>query len=186
MIDLQRASFSRPLPLFDAPNLVHRIDLLAARVRAASGRVVLVRFSGPEGSPHHPESEGWQLVPGLNVEPDDVHLPKPASDAFHGTDLGAILGPPDETRVIITGCDTEFCIDSTVRSALARGYPVIVPEDGHSLVDREHLTAEQIIRHHNAIWSTPGALAGSLKVCKCSEILTQYSEGAAQQGVASP
>lgn len=94
-----------------------------------------------------------------------------SSDAFQSTDLEAVLGAPSGCDVIVTGCDTEFCIDSTVRSALARGYRVTVPEDGHSLIDRAHLSAEQIIEHHNAIWSTPGALAGSLAVCKCSEIL---------------
>ena len=171
VIDMQRASFGRPDPFYDGPNLVERISLLAERVRAASGRVFIVRFSGPAGTPYSPDSEGWKLVPGLRVEPNDVHVSKPASDAFQETELDTILGTPDETTVIVTGCDTEFCVDSTVRSALAHGYRVIVPEDGHSLVDREHLTAEQIIRHHNAIWSTPGALVGSVRVCKCSDIL---------------
>lgn len=171
VIDLQRASFDRPEPFYDGPGLVARINALAERVRTAAGRVFVVRFSGPPGTPYASDAEGWKLVPELHVEPDDVHVSKPASDAFHETDLVKMLGAVEETTVIVTGCDTEFCVDSTVRSALAHGYPVIVPSDGHSLVDREHLSAEQIIRHHNAIWSTPGALIGSVRVCRCSEVL---------------
>ncbi len=171
IIDMQRASFDRATPVFDAAGLVQRINSVARRVRQASGRVIVVRFTGPRGSPYHPEHDGWQLAPGLEVERDDLEVRKPASDAFQSTDLEAVLGAPSGCDVIVTGCDTEFCIDSTVRSALARGYRVTVPEDGHSLIDRAHLSAEQIIEHHNAIWSTPGALAGSLAVCKCSEIL---------------
>lgn len=72
--------------------------------------------------------------------------------------------------VIVTGCDTEFCIDSTVRSALSLGYRVTVPSDGHSLPDRSHLSAPQIIQHHNAIWSMPGAHAGPVTVREASDL----------------
>ena len=171
IIDMQQASLDRSTPLFDAVGLVHRLNALARRVRKVSGRVIVVRFTGPRGSPYHPEHDGWQLAPGLEMEPDDLQIRKPASDAFQSTDLETALGAPGGSNVIVTGCDTEFCIDSTVRSALARGYHVTVPEDGHSLIDRAHLSAKQIIVHHNAIWSTPGALAGPVTVCKCSEVL---------------
>jgi len=168
---MQQASFDRPVPLFDADGLVQRINSLARRVRETSGRVIFVQFSGPPGTPYDPDQPGWKLVPGLEVESADLMLRKPASDAFQSTQLEAVLGPPAEGEIIVTGCDTEFCIDSTVRSALAHGYSVTVPEDGHSLTDRPHLTAEQIIAHHNAIWSTVGALAGPVTVIKCSEVL---------------
>jgi len=171
IIDLQQASCERPLPLFDVAGLVERLNALASRVRKASGRVIFVQYTGPAGTPYDPDQAGWQLVSGLDVEPADIELLKPASDAFQGSDLETVLGPPDQTELIVTGCDTEFCVDSTVRSALALGYAVTVPADGHSLTDRPHLTAEQIIEHHNAIWSTPGALAGRVTVLECSEIL---------------
>ena len=171
IVDMQKASFDRPTPMYDGAAFVQRVESLARRVRADSGRVIIVQFTGPAGSPYHPDHAGWQLVDGLEVEPNDTLLRKPASDAFQDTDLESILGKPESCKLIVTGCDTEFCIDSTVRSALARGYRVTVPEDGHSLVDRPHLTAEQIIAHHNAIWSTPGALAGRLRVRPCGEIL---------------
>ena len=172
IIDMQQASLERATPLFDAVGLVQRINALARRVRLASGRVIVVRFTGPAGSPYDPERDGWQLAPGLEIEEGDLQIRKPASDAFQSTDLEAVLSELKARDVIVTGCDTEFCIDSTVRSALARGYRVTVPSDGHSLVDRAHLSAEQIIEHHNAIWSTPGAFAGPVTVCQCSEILS--------------
>jgi nicotinamidase-related amidase len=36
----------------------------------------------------------------------------------------------------VTGCATDECVDTTARSALARGYSTIVPEDGHTTADR--------------------------------------------------
>lgn len=170
IIDLQHASFERPQPVHDAAGLVKRISTLAARVRNAAGRVILVQFNGPSGSPYDPEQAGWELVPDLEITAEDVKFSRSVSDAFRGTDLDRLLGPPQDCNLIITGCDTEFCIDSTVRSALACNYAVTVPEDGHSLTDRPHLKALEIIEHHNAIWRTPGALAGPVTVAKCADI----------------
>lgn len=172
IIDMQQASFDRPTPVYDATGLVLRINSLARRVREDAGQVIFIQFSGPDGTPYGPDQTGWQLLPALEIEPPDLRLRKPTSDAFQASDLVETLGSPEESNLIVTGCDTEFCIDSTVRSALALGYRVTVPSDGHSLPDRPHLTAPQIIRHHNAIWSTVGAFAGPVTVRESSEILT--------------
>jgi len=45
---------------------------------------------------------------------------------------------------------SEFCVDSTVRGALAHGYPVTLVSDGHSTLDNGALRAAQISAHHNA------------------------------------
>jgi nicotinamidase-related amidase len=41
-------------------------------------------------------------------------------------------------------------VDTTTRRALALGYPVVLVADAHTTEDKEHLSAAQIIRHHNA------------------------------------
>ena len=41
-------------------------------------------------------------------------------------------------------------MDSTVRGALARGYPVVLLADAHSTMDNGVLSAAQISAHHNA------------------------------------
>lgn len=175
IVDMQQASLDRVPPLFDASGLIRRINLLACRVRESAGKVIIVQTTGPRGTPYDPDQAGWKMVSEIEIGPDDMVVQKTGSDAFQSAKLESSLGGPADCKLIVAGCDTEFCIDSTVRSALARGYEVTVPEDGHSLPDRPHLTARQIIGHHNAIWSMPGALAGPVTVRKCSEILVQPS-----------
>ncbi len=165
VIDMQQASFAGPAQHPDVEGLIQRINMLSRRVRAASGRVVFIQFDGPVGNPYHPDQPGWQLLPGLEIEANDLSLRKPGSDAFQSTDLEDLLGTPSENEIIVSGCDTEYCIDSTLRSAIARGYNATVPEDGHTCPDRDHLAAQQIITHHNIIWSTLG-----LAAAKCSDI----------------
>jgi len=86
------------------------------------------------------------------------------------TDLEEFLRARSIDRLIVTGCATDYCVDTTVRSALARGYPTTVPSDGHTTSDRPHLAAAKIIEHHNAIWSDFLAPRGPALVCPCSDV----------------
>jgi nicotinamidase-related amidase len=136
----------------DASGLVSRINTLARRVRASGGRVIFVRHTDEAGD-YRAGTPGWQLLPDLEVDERDEVIAKSTCDCFAGTELSSLV-PVDSTgRLIITGCATDFCVDTTVRSAAVRGYDVWAPEDGHTTADRPHLSAEQVIRHHNYVWS---------------------------------
>jgi hypothetical protein len=70
------------------------------------------------------------------VRPDDEIVRKRSCDAFLETTLEQVLRESGIDRLIITGCATDYCVDTTVRSALARGWPTVAPSDGHTTVDR--------------------------------------------------
>jgi nicotinamidase-related amidase len=54
---------------------------------------------------------------------------------------------------LIAGWATDFCVDATVRSAVSHDYHVTIVSDGHTVSDRPHLTARDVIRHHNWVWA---------------------------------
>ena len=56
-------------------------------------------------------------------------------------------------HLIIAGIQTEYCVDTTCRRGCSLGYEVTLVEDAHSTWDTEHLTASQIIDHHNQVLS---------------------------------
>jgi len=169
VIDMQQGSFGADQPRHDAAGLVSRLNRLAREVRADGGAVVFVQHDGPPGDPHHPAAPGWRLLPALEVRPDDAIVRKRSCDAFLDTALETVLRESGIDRLIVTGCATDYCVDTTVRSALARGWPTIVPSDGHTTADRPHLSAVQIIAHHNAIWADFLAPKGPARVCPCTE-----------------
>lgn len=174
VIDMQQGSFTASSPRHDAAGLVQRLNRLAARVRAAGGTVVFVQHDGPAGDPHHPDAPGWHLLADLVVHDGDVAVRKTACDAFLGTTLEAVLAErgigSGAGRLIVTGCATDYCVDTTVRSALARGIPTVAPADGHTTADRPHLPAARIIEHHNAVWADFIAPGGPAEVCGCDEV----------------
>ncbi len=95
-------------------------------------------------------SAGWQLDERLDAQPADIRLRKTATDAFHNTALQQMLQQLGVDRLVVCGFQSEFCVDTTTRRALALGYPVTLVADGHSTTDNGVLSAAQISAHHNA------------------------------------
>jgi nicotinamidase-related amidase len=170
IIDMQRGSFTPATPKHDPDGLVDRLNRLAEAARAACGTVIFVQHDGPPGDPHHPDLPGWHLLAGLQVRDGDLRVRKQSCDAFLHTGLDELLRIRSIDRLIITGCATDYCVDTTVRSALARGYATIVPLDGHTTANRPHLPADKIIAHHNAIWADFIAPGGPAIVCPCAGV----------------
>jgi nicotinamidase-related amidase len=168
VIDMQTALFASPK--HDAEGLVARLNALGHHIRASGGVVIFVQHEGPPGDAFEYQSSGWQLLPDLVIEADDIRVRKKSCDAFLNTDLAEVLRTKAVDRLVITGCATDYCVDTTVRSALARSYATVVPADGHTLSDRPHLSAEKIIAHHNAIWADFIAPAGPAVISRCADI----------------
>jgi nicotinamidase-related amidase len=170
IIDLQQGSFTPDIARYDPGGLVTRLNSLADAVRSRDGSVVFVQHDGPPGDPHHPDLPGWRLLPDLQIRTGDLTVRKTACDAFLSTTLDATLRSLSVDQLVVTGCATDYCVDTTVRSALARGYSTIVPLDGHTTSDRPHLPARKIIEHHNAIWADFIAPGGPATVCLCADV----------------
>jgi nicotinamidase-related amidase len=175
IIDMQQGAFVEGPPIHDATGLIGRLNRLADAVRARDGAVVFIQHDGPPGAPFHPDMPGWKLIEDLAPRPADTVIRKQSCDAFLETSLDEFLQSCAIERLIITGWATDYCVDTTVRSALARGYPTVVPSDGHTAASRPHLPAEKIIEHHNAIWADFIAPRGPAVVCSVSDVIHQIA-----------
>lgn len=170
IVDMQAGSFGPGSARHDADGLVARLNALAARVRAGGGLVIFIQHDGPPGDAHEPGAPGWHLLPSLERLAADMVVHKTSCDAFLDTGLEGVLAAQGIDTLIVTGCATEYCVDTTIRSALARRYRTLVPRDGHTTADRPHLDAVRIIAHHNATWSDFLAPAGPAQILSCAEI----------------
>jgi nicotinamidase-related amidase len=149
VIDVQRALCEGESATFEPDRVIERINAVAARARAAGAPVVFVQHETADGDFRH-GGEGWQLARGLEVRPDDVLVRKTATDSFHRTELAAVLERLGVTSLAVCGMQSDFCVDTTTRRALALGYPVQLIADGHTTFDNGVLPAALITRHHTA------------------------------------
>jgi len=96
---------------------------------------------------------------------------KTACDAFFETSLAAELESHKIGRLIVAGCMTQYCIDTSVRRAVSLGYDVTLVADGHMTADSGGLRFEQIIAHHNALLDGFDAGDHSARVVPLDQIL---------------
>jgi nicotinamidase-related amidase len=134
---------------------VARIAALQARARAAALPVILVQHDGEPGHRLAVGTEGWLIRGELAPHPGEAVVHKQSCDSFFETDLTRQLAArgiePGTGRLVIAGCMTEYCVDTTCRRAVSLGYDVTLAADAHMTADSGALTFEQIIAHHNAL-----------------------------------
>jgi nicotinamidase-related amidase len=148
IIDVQHALCSGEYEAFEAQRVIERINVVSRKVREAGATVIVIQHEAA-GGPLGYGTEGWKLATGLDVQPTDICVRKRAADSFHGTDLQGILQARGVTDLAICGLQSEFCVDTTTRRALALGYPVTLVSDAHSTMNNSVLSAAQITAHHN-------------------------------------
>jgi nicotinamidase-related amidase len=150
VIDMQGGLFDDDALQRRAKEVSARINLLSEAVRSHGGQVIFIRHSEESGL--EAGSAGWQIVPELVQQAGDGYVDKTACDAFRGTPLKAMLDAAGPAPLILAGCATDFCVDTTLRAAASLGYPVSVASDAHLTNDRPYADVATIIQHHNFVW----------------------------------
>ncbi|WP_394820707.1 cysteine hydrolase family protein [Pendulispora albinea] len=151
LVDVQIGILAGPPAVRGASAMLDRIHGLIERARQARALIVYVQHDGPRGHRAAPYSPGWLLDPSLQPVPGELVVHKTECDAFLGTVLDEELRKRKVTRIVIAGCMTQYCIDTTCRRAFSLGYDVTLAADAHATADTPGgLTAAQIVAHHNA------------------------------------
>jgi nicotinamidase-related amidase len=169
IIDVQQALCAGEWAVFEAARVIDRINHVTQLARIAGALVVFIQHEEAEG-PMVKGSDGWQLDSRLHEQPADLYVRKQTCDSFHNTDLQALLQAQGIRKLIACGLQSEFCVDSTVRRALALGYPVTLVEDGHSTMDSGGLTAAQITAHHNTTLSNMQSFGTRVQVIPADQV----------------
>jgi nicotinamidase-related amidase len=150
IIDVQ-VGIIEGLQAYRRQEVLERINALRTKARVSNVPIVYVQHDGEIGHPLEVGSEGWKIHPEIKPGEEDVVIRKRASDSFFETTLQQELGARGIEHLVVTGCMTEYCVDTTVRRAVSIGYDVTLVSDAHTTIDNKLLTAAQIIAHHNAL-----------------------------------
>jgi ureidoacrylate peracid hydrolase len=133
-----------------SPNWVaHQPAGVGKTISAPGGRVgrILIR-----------ETWNTEVVAELTPEAKDIQIYKHRYSGFFETDLEATLKGLGVRNLLITGCTTSVCVESTVRDAMFLDYSSIVLEDcvgeplGNDLARSNHDASLYVIAGRNFGW----------------------------------
>jgi nicotinamidase-related amidase len=147
IIDVQVGLVAGQNPLDHTDELFAQINSLITRVRATGTSIIYVQdvdvapLDSPDFAIH------FAVAPSQG----DLIIHKRAVDAFYKTPLQHELESRGIKHLVVAGCKTEYCIDTTCRIATNLGYDVTLAGDAHATTDNGVLSATQIIAHHNRV-----------------------------------
>lgn len=169
IIDVQQALCSGEYEAFESKRVIDRINLVSRKARTAGAPVIVIQHES-QGGPLDYGTDGWKLAEGLEALPTDKYIRKQATDSFHQTELQPVLQAQGVKSLVICGLQSEFCVDTTTRRALALGYPVVLVADGHTTMDNSVLSAAQISAHHNETLANITSFGPRVKAVPASEV----------------
>lgn len=163
IIDVQKAMFLPEYDLYRGEEVLDTIDRLILKARETGTEVIYIQHT-VEGDPEFTrDTQTWEIHDKIKPLPTDTVIQKSTCDSFYKTGLQEALLERGVDKLVIVGMQTEFCVDTTVRSAFSKGYKVVLVQDAHSTFDNGIIQAEQIVRHHNKV------LASSFAALKTAE-----------------
>ncbi|MES2780856.1 MAG: isochorismatase family protein [Bacteroidota bacterium] len=178
IIDMQKGSFKPYSLRHDTMGVIERINLLSETFRSKGYPVLYIQHDGTKEHHFLPNTDDWEILPELIHDTTDVVISKIANDAFYQTDLQSTLTNLAITELYVTGCATDFCVDTTIKSALSKDYHITVVADGHTTADRPHVDAPTVIAYYNWLWADMSPTLSKIQVMGTDDLLETISAGA--------
>jgi len=191
VIDLQNFFMCEGQPMANphAVDIVPNVNRIAAALRRAGGTVIFTQHTfGAADTSHEtlraagnrdsdflsnllallkPGQPGYEFHPDLHVAAGDVIITKRRASAFHPyaqTELKKILDDAGIDTLIITGCVTNGCCETTARDAHAFNYKVLFASDGTAAMsDAEHNAALLNLSIYFADVQTAAQIVGAIE-----------------------
>ena len=147
VIDAQELITDERLYAYD--KYMENVRKLISEARKCGTEVIYVRHDDGEGKPLSNGNEGFDVCSEFAPEAGERIFDKSVNSPFRDSGLLEYLRGKAVKRLIITGLQTDYCIDAAVKCGFEHGFEMIVPEYCNSTFDNDHMTAEQTYRYYN-------------------------------------
>ncbi|MFL0403482.1 cysteine hydrolase family protein [Bacillus nitratireducens] len=151
VIDVQAGMYTAGIPVHNGEKFLETLQELIGECRSNGIPVIYVQHNGPKDHPLEKGTDGWKVHAAIAPQEDDSIVEKTTPDSFNKTKLNKVLQEKGIEHVIISGMQTEYCVDTTTRRAFSEGYKVTLVSDAHSTFDTDVSRAEDIVKHHNVV-----------------------------------
>jgi nicotinamidase-related amidase len=106
------------------------------------------RRGGPPLRYTVPGTPGHDFVAELTPLPDEIVVRKYRSSAFWDTNMELLLRSNGIQTVVVGGCTTEGCVESTARDAMFCDHYVVIADDCVGSDDKEQHDASMLLMGH--------------------------------------
>jgi nicotinamidase-related amidase len=139
---------------YNEQKVIENIKKLISFAREKDIEVVYVRHDDGIGTELEAGSDGWQIYEAISPTTTEKIFDKQYNSAFLNTGLKEYLDSKEIKTIILTGLQTEYCIDTTCKCAFEYGYKIIIPEETNSTYDNDYLSGEKLYQYYNFnIWN---------------------------------
>jgi nicotinamidase-related amidase len=101
-------------------------------------------------------SDGWEFVDELKPAPDDLRIYKTEASSFAGTPLLEELKSRGISHLVVTGAQTDMCVNATSNDGAELGFKVTLVSDAHTTEDNQQAKAIDIIAEKNRSFASLG------------------------------
>jgi nicotinamidase-related amidase len=130
IIDVQRALFTRPTPVYQDRQMLETINSLVDLARLYHVPVIFIQHSNK--SILREGTDGFKLHPAMKPAAEDFHVLKKHGNAFQDTTLQSILESRGLEHLVVTGLVTQGCVRATSLGGIHLGYKMFLVKGAHS------------------------------------------------------
>ena len=168
VIDMQKILMN-PM-LYEFEKFKENVSKLIAEARKNNVEVIYFKHDAGAGTGLSVGDAGFEIDPiVLPMEGEKVYIKK-INSCFGNEEFARYLSESGEKDLMIVGLQTDFCIDSTIKSAFEKGYNVYVPEHTNSTFPNQIIDGEKVYKFYNE-WVWPGAFAKCISLKEAIKLL---------------
>lgn len=149
---------------YQGEQVLRNIEALISVCRENEVEVVYVRHDGGKGSELEPGTRGFEICAQISPQGREKIFTKTYNSAFLKTGLKDYLTKKGIRDIVLVGMQTEYCIDSTCKTAFELGFRVMIPEGTFTTFDNGPLSGAELCEFYSSrIWNRRFATVISLQ-----------------------
>ena len=136
--------------LYEFETFRNNVQQLIAEARQNNVEVVYVRHDDGPGTGFSVGDDEFAIFEEFAPRESERIFDKTVNSALHSsTGLAAYLSAKNETKIMVVGLQTNFCIDATIKSAFDLGFEIFVPDYANSTFDNDYMTKDVCYHYYN-------------------------------------
>ena len=135
--------------LYNFKEFVKNVENLISTARKNNIEVIYVRHDDGENSELTKGKNGFEIYERFKPYNGEKIFDKRVNSAFKDSGLLEYLNIKNEKDIIITGLQTDYCIDATVKCGFEHGFNIIVPAYANTTIDNLFISADKSYKYYN-------------------------------------